>query len=140
MARFKYRFEGVLSLRKREEETIQRQMSPLVSTLNRIQTTIDRLHESERSLSQRFVTLCAGDKGAFYGGILNHYRSLLGLNENKKRQVESQLRPWREKLRKAIVKRKALDMLKERDHRTHRQALMRKEQRAMDDLAMHSKT
>ncbi len=137
MARFRFRLERIRKLRKREEDTVARELGELLGRRALILREIDDCQGRRRSLMTRRGDLQTGevDVPAVSHNAIQleavgrgevHLRGKLG-------QLEKEISRKREALLERSRKRKALDKLRERQEYEHRVEEDRQEIKEADD-------
>ncbi len=139
MARFRFRLEPLLTVRRRREQTAQRK----VAELERLRTGLEdalRRHQEQistgkSSLRDRLVgTLDVADLRSHAGATIGHLRSanriLLDLAG-----VHRRLESARSELVEASRQRRAVELLRDRRYEAWRHAIDRAEDAAIDELA-----
>lgn len=136
MKPFQFRFETVLDLRKREEDQVREAMAPLIGELGKINTMMEASRQGLAAWNRdknRLIT----DAGniSLYTSAMQTFQGSLSRLDTEKAKVETSLAPWRERLGEAIRKRKALEVLKDRDLVAWKEARRKAEAREIEEIA-----
>ena len=137
MNKFKYRFEVILNKKKREEEQVLKDMSPLLDNLNETQSRIDNFTNNLNELNHskdEFIT--SPQNLNYFTGAVDYYRQVVQESKQAKKKVELELAQWREKLRKVMAKRRALEIIREKDLMAFKKVKRRQEQKHIDELVL----
>jgi flagellar export protein FliJ len=113
---FQFRFETVLTQRKREEEKQQERMSPRVADLNKVMGGLTQIRESMSAFQERkkeFMT--NSEMFSLYATSVTSNREAEKRYEVERLKCESALSADREILLGIVRKRKALELLLEKD-------------------------
>ncbi|MBC8366627.1 flagellar export protein FliJ [bacterium] len=137
MARFRFRLERIRKLRKREEDTVARELGELLGRRALILREIDDYQGRRRSLMTRRGDLQTGE---VHVSAVSHNALQLeavGRGEahlrGKLTPLEKEISRKREALLERSRKRKALDKLRERQGNEHRVEEDRQELKEADD-------
>ncbi|MBN8218661.1 MAG: hypothetical protein J0L75_18620 [Spirochaetes bacterium] len=116
MKPFRFRFASVLKARKHEEELVIRGMAPFVAEMGKIQTMVESARGA-MDLWNRDKGRWLSDAGSIslFTSAVSTYRANLARLESERLKAEAALAPWRERLAEAMRKRKALEVLRDRD-------------------------
>ncbi|MBL8991715.1 MAG: hypothetical protein JNM63_00145 [Spirochaetia bacterium] len=140
MRAFKFRFEAVLENRRREEENVIRDMSPLVSKMNQVVAGLEKIREGLLQFNrQKVAYLESADRISQYTSSIGYFRENQKKLETDRAKIENDLTSHREKLMEAVKRRKALEVLKKRDHESWIFKKKKIEEIALEDLAASRK-
>lgn len=142
MAIFRFKLETVLRHRVMIEEECQRE---LAKTLRHRMILMDQLRQMQQTISDSRRTLGEGLVGrvemsqvADFARYSIQARQRAGDIVRRLSGAEKEIDAAREKLNKATRERKALDLLKERQHSAWLLEQSRKEAAAMDEMAVQA--
>ena len=133
--RFHFQLDPVLRLRKRQEDEISREMAPLIADLNKIQTTIASFSKNLSEFNrQKMDFLGDTDKLANFSFNMGYYREMIRDSKEKARKLENNLKPYREKLSQAFKRRRAIELIRERELEKFKKTQAKAEQKAVEAL------
>ena len=133
--RFHFQLDPVLRLRKRQEDEISREMAPLIADLNKIQTTIASFSRNLSEFNrQKMDFLGDTDKLANFSFNMGYYQEMIRDSKEKARKLENNLKPYREKLSQAFKRRRAIELIRERELEKFKKNQAKTEQKAVEAL------
>lgn len=140
MSKFNFKFENVLTLRKREEEKVILEMAPYTRKLNSITEQIGKLDQTLMEYSRDRLTLMR-EPGlqSVYTSMMRTSRELVKSAMVEQEQANKDLEKWRHKLVEAMSKRKAMEILKEKHHQKFLKVAQKKEELVIAEALAHSK-
>jgi len=104
-------------------------MAPLVTSLNKVMSDIQNLknNKSKYQLSRNeFIREHAPLRA--YAGAVSAITESINRAEQERIKIEKELEIWRKKLKEAMIKRKAMEILKEKKINEYKAAQKKKEQ------------
>jgi flagellar export protein FliJ len=135
MKPFRFRFESVLKARRHEEELVIRGMAPFVAELGKIQSMVESAREAVSQWNRdKARWLSDASSISLYSSALSTYRANLTRLESERQKAETAMAPWREKLSEAMRKRKALEVLRDRDRAVWHQENKKRERIQVEEL------
>ena len=141
MPRFRFPLQPVLDLRQREEDARQKAVAELDQERRRIE---DGLRRRQQSITQAREDVRTGLVGAIDPqGLRSQANASLSLMRDAQRTVlelagvHRRLERARSELQEAARRRRALELLRDRRETEWRRSIDRREQAAIDELAMN---
>ena len=136
MAKFRYRFENVLKQKKREEENIRRKMAPFLENLNNIENQRRRFSENLATLNKNKTQwMSSSVEIEHFVQLSGYYREIINQSTINHEAQNEKLSPLREELRRAIYRRKAFEIILEKDLLAHKRQQLKKEQKELDEIS-----
>ncbi len=140
MRAFKFRFDAVLDARRREEEGVIRDMAHLVARMNQIMAGLEQIRSGlERFNREKVAYLESAEGMPLYTSSVSYFRENQKKLENDRATLEQELTGHRDKLREAVKRRKAMEILKTRDHEAWLQRKKKSEEIELQDIATSQK-
>lgn len=144
MKKFKFRFQAVEDVKRREEDLKRERLAEAHRTLQDQETALAGLHSLRDACQRQIVEqTTAGRLNAAEIALSHLY--LQKVTEDIQRQrtqvarTQQEVETRRQILLQAAQERKMLENLKARDHAAHRYEEARQEQARMDEIAGRSK-
>ena len=144
MARFKFKMDFMISLRKRREEEAAAKLAKRLASIREIMRIIDSLEAGVRDIGLEITA--KGQAGELSGPLLVMYSSHLErlrqdikkhnnlLALSRKEEIKE-----RQMLKKAIIDRKMMEKVKERQKEAWIEETAREEQNSLEELAAIAK-
>ncbi len=137
---FKFALQPLLDFRRRIEEKALTEYAGQVRRFETEKERLERLRHEKSLLARRFSemqqgVMKAGDVAtlfAYLGRVSSEERG----QEDVVRKAAEELEEKRQNLLEAVKKRKAIEVLRDRQHEAYRQALVRKELRRLDEFGI----
>lgn len=131
-----FRLEKILSLRRREEESVREELNKLRSKIREVEEELDKIQKSKTDLENQLRTSQNGTQLGFLLYLLRMYDDYIKLLKNKlgnlRKEEELVLKRYMEKR----TERKSFEKLKERYLEYERSETDRKERSVIDEIAL----
>ena len=137
---FKFALQPLLDFRRRIEEKVLIEYAGRVRRFEREKERLERLRNEKSLLARRFSEMQQGVMKAGDIAALFDYLGRVNIEERSQedvvRKAAEELEEKRQDLLEAVKKRKAIEVLRDRQHEAYRQALVRKEIRRLDEFGI----
>ena len=141
MAKFKFRLEKVLDLRKKKEEERERELAELKKLLAKEEQFLQQLQRESTALRRKIARLQdENDRSLDIEELLRHSDYLEHLRDKILSQIEtvkqviSDVENKRQELVEASKEKKVIEKLKEQQYKRFRTAVEEWEQRTLDEI------
>jgi len=135
--RFNFRFTSVLTLRREQEEKIKMEMSPVVQKYNACRQLIsdlqNNLHLFNREKEKYFK---APKQLAYFTEMIKYYRNTINATRTRLKEIDKQFLPLKKKLKQAVMKRKAIEKIREKDFVQYKKELQKEKEKEVENNAV----
>ena len=119
-----------------EEENIKKEMAPFVQKYNRLQQNIDKINVNVALFNKKKLDFFkTADKMNYFSQSMKHYRFAIEQSKIERDKLDEEFNKIKVKLGKAIVKRKALEILKDKDFLKYKKEKQKKEQIFLEEAS-----
>ncbi|MEM7263565.1 MAG: flagellar export protein FliJ [Planctomycetota bacterium] len=138
MKKFVFQFESLLRVRRLTEQRCEREVLAKRAEIGRFEADRERLLDARREHLDALAALGTGElpmqEILAHRRMLNGIASKVGFTEEQIRQRQRELAPLQERLREAVIERKAVEQLRERRHDEYLVGVRREETAQFDEV------
>ncbi len=138
MAKFIYRLQTVLNIKKQLEKESKNQLAIQIRTLNDEQQKLSDINSKQNSCLNGIAKVSTGniqvDTLRQYNTYLSALKKQLSEQENNVNKASENVDIYREKLMNAAKEKKTLELLKEKKHQAFSYNEMKKEEKIVDEV------
>ena len=140
MKKFSFRFQSYLQKIIKEEEAIQKEMAPIVQKYNSVQESISKSEgnlKMTRFEKNRFLEI--ENQRMLHMSLINSLKKNINKLSIHLKKIDGELDSFRKRLKEKYIKRRSLEILKEKDHKEYLKKVKKENQILLEESFLSQK-